>query len=121
IERDTTIHPLSLVLKEMNMPTAAYEGSPAQLASSSNLAYVTQVAAKHSTSIAQAIDNTDWLKTAAIILVLVDHFGYFFMEEYLWWSVVGRMAPPTFFFLIGYARTHTVPLHWIGLGVFLTL
>jgi hypothetical protein len=121
IERDTTLYPLSLVLKEMNLPTAAYEGSPAELASSSNPPSLTQVAAKHSTSMAQVIDNTDWLKTAAIILVLVDHFGYFFMEDDLWWSVVGRMAAPTFFFLIGYARTHAVPLHWIGLGVFLTL
>ena len=31
------------------------------------------------------------------------------------------MAAPTFFFLIGYGRTHSLPVHWIGLGVFLTL
>ena len=68
-----------------------------------------------------AVDNTDWLKTAAIILVMVDHFGYFFMEDDRWWSVFGRLAAPTFFFLIGYAQTRTVPLHWIGLGVVLTL
>jgi hypothetical protein len=30
IERDTTLLPLSLVLKEMNMATATYEGSPAE-------------------------------------------------------------------------------------------
>ena len=30
IERDTTLLPLSLVLKEMNLPTAAYEGSPVE-------------------------------------------------------------------------------------------
>ena len=103
------------------MPTAAYEGSPAQLASSSTLPSLSQVAFAPSTRTPQAIDNTDWLKTAAIMLVLVDHFGYFFMEEDLWWSVLGRLAAPTFFFLIGYARTHGFPLHWIGLGVFLTL
>jgi hypothetical protein len=28
-----------------------------------------------------AVDNTDWLKTAAIILVAVDHIGYFFIED----------------------------------------
>jgi len=33
IERDTTLSPLSLVLKEMTLPTATYEGSPAELAS----------------------------------------------------------------------------------------
>jgi peptidoglycan/LPS O-acetylase OafA/YrhL len=67
------------------------------------------------------VDNTDWLKTTAIILVAVDHFGHFFMEDDRWWSVFGRLAAPTFFFLMGYAQTRTVPLHWIWLGVILTL
>jgi hypothetical protein len=26
---------------------------------------------------ARIVDNTDWLKTAAIIFVLIDHIGYF--------------------------------------------
>jgi non-ribosomal peptide synthetase-like protein len=37
IERDTTLLPLSLVLKEMNMIPATYEGSPAEPVSGSNL------------------------------------------------------------------------------------
>ena len=37
IERDTTLLPLSLVLKEMNMLTATYEGSPAELVRGSTL------------------------------------------------------------------------------------
>jgi hypothetical protein len=37
IERGTTLLPLSLVLKEMNMLTATYEGSPAEPASGSTL------------------------------------------------------------------------------------
>jgi len=69
----------------------------------------------------QAVDSTDWLKTAAIILVSVDHFGYFFMEDDLWWSAFGRLAAPLFFFLLGYAKTRIVPLNWIWLGVILTL
>jgi hypothetical protein len=68
-----------------------------------------------------AVDNADWLKTAAIISVSVGHFGYFFMEDDRWWSVFGRLAAPTFFFLLGYAQTRTVPFHWIWLGVMLTL
>jgi non-ribosomal peptide synthetase-like protein len=35
IERDTTILPLSMVLKEMSLPTAVYEGSPVEIAGSS--------------------------------------------------------------------------------------
>ena len=68
-----------------------------------------------------AVDNTDWLKTAAIILVAVDHIGYFFMEDDTWWGVFGRLAAPPFFFLMGYAQTRTVPSYWIWLGVILTL
>jgi hypothetical protein len=74
-----------------------------------------------STSAPHAVDNTDWLKTAAIILVTVDHIGHFFVDDDRWWSVFGRLAAPTFFFLMGYAQTRTVPLHWIWLGVILTL
>ncbi len=55
------------------------------------------------------------------MLVLVDHTGYFFIEDNDWWSVFGRLAAPIFFFLIGYAQTRTVPLHWIWLGMILTL
>ena len=69
----------------------------------------------------QAVDNADWLKTAAIISVSIGHFGYFFIEDDSWWSVLGRVAAPTFFFLLGYAQTRTVPLRWIWLGVILTL
>ncbi len=37
LEQDTTLLPLSLVLKEMNMRTATYEGSPAELARDSTI------------------------------------------------------------------------------------
>ena len=68
-----------------------------------------------------AVDNADWLKTVAIISVSVGHIGFFFIEDDDWWSVFGRLAAPTFFFLLGYARTRTVPLRWIWLGIILTL
>ena len=67
------------------------------------------------------VDNADWLKTTAIMLVAVGHFGYFFMDDPDWWSVFGRMAAPVFFFLLGYAQSRTIPLRWIWLGVILTL
>ncbi len=68
-----------------------------------------------------AVDNADWLKTFAIICVSAGHIGFFFMEDEQWWSVFGRFAAPPFFFLVGYAQTRTVPLHWIWIGVILTL
>jgi peptidoglycan/LPS O-acetylase OafA/YrhL len=120
IERDTTVMPLSLVLKEMNLPPATYGGSPAELVSDTDLSAGIHDATRSKLK-PRVVDNTDWLKAAAIILVLVDHFGYFFMEDDLWWSVLGRFAAPIFFFLVGYAKSRTIPLHWIGLGVALTL
>jgi len=67
------------------------------------------------------VDNSDWLKTAAIIMVAVDHTGYFFIVDAEWWSVFGRLAAPPFFFLLGYAKSRTVPFRWIWLGATLTL
>jgi len=67
------------------------------------------------------VDGTDWLKAGAILLVSVGHFGQFFMEDDTWWSAIGCLAAPFFFFLMGFAQTRTVPPRWIGLGVLLTL
>jgi hypothetical protein len=104
----------------MNLVTGVYEGSPAQPALSVDKGlkaadYVATVRSTHS------VDHTDWLKTVAILLVLVDHIGYFFIEDDLWWSVFGRLAAPTFFFLLGYAKSRGVPRNWIWLGVGLTV
>jgi hypothetical protein len=70
---------------------------------------------------AEVIDNTDWLKTVAIILVSIDHIGYFFIADDQWWSTFGRLAAPMFFFLLGYSQSRRVPLNWIWLGIILTL
>jgi hypothetical protein len=77
--------------------------------------------ATRSRSVSPPVDDTDWLKTAAIIFVAIGHVGYFFVDDARWWSVIGRLAAPTFFFLIGYARSRTVPLSWILLGVVLSV
>ena len=55
------------------------------------------------------VTTTDLLKLAGLTLVLIDHYGLFFDPNADWWRVVGRGAAPVFFFLIGFARTRTVP------------
>lgn len=75
----------------------------------------------NSMGLADSVDNADWLKTFAIILVAVGHTGYFFIHDAAWWSVFGRMAAPVFFFLMGYARSRAIPVHWLWLGFTLTL
>jgi peptidoglycan/LPS O-acetylase OafA/YrhL len=69
----------------------------------------------------QVVDDADWLKTIAIVAVAVGHIGFFFIRDDQWWAVVGRLAAPTFFFLIGYARARSIPFYWIWLGIILTI
>ena len=66
------------------------------------------------------IDRTDWLKTFAIAFVLIDHFGYFFVDDAQWWNAAGRLAAPVFFFLLGFAKSRQLPVSWIVLGLVLT-
>lgn len=55
------------------------------------------------------------------MMVAIGHTGYFFIDDAAWWSVFGRMAAPVFFFLMGYARSRSIPLKWVWLGLVLTL
>jgi hypothetical protein len=67
-------------------------------------------------------DNTDWLKTAAIALAAIDHFAIYFVSAQPlqdWLEVIGRLAAPIFFFLIGFATSRTVPGRWLALGAIL--
>lgn len=66
------------------------------------------------------VSTTDWWKLAGLALVLVDHYGMVFDPDADGWRVVGRVAAPIFFFLIGFARTGIVPWSWIVLGLVLT-
>ena len=60
----------------------------------------------------------DLLKTLAIVLMVVDHLGYYFFPENEWFRVFGRMCVPIWFFLIGYANARRVqPDIWLGAGV----
>jgi hypothetical protein len=118
--------PLSLVLKEFRMPTATYEGSPAEpVGGSFNSSQGSDPTLDFEVPLDETnaeqsglVDRTDWLKVAAIILVTIDHFGYFFVDNDRWWSVFGRMAAPSFFFLMGYAQTRKIPVRWIFIGIF---
>jgi peptidoglycan/LPS O-acetylase OafA/YrhL len=68
----------------------------------------------------RAVTTTDLWKAAAIVLVLVDHYGLYFVAEPAPWRLAGRLAAPVFFFLIGFARTGRAPWSWIVLAGLLT-
>jgi len=50
-----------------------------------------------------ALNTHDVMKIAAISLMVVDHIGFYFLADNLWFRLIGRGAAPLFFFLIGYA------------------
>lgn len=61
-----------------------------------------------------ALTSYDVLKTLALVLMVVDHIGYFFFPEEMWFRVIGRLSVPIWFFLIGFARTREIPkLFWV--------
>lgn len=64
------------------------------------------------------LTSYDLLKTLAIVLMLVDHVGYYFFPDENVWRIIGRVCVPLWFFLIGYARTRDLdPRFVIGGGL----
>jgi len=61
------------------------------------------------------LTSYDFLKSVAIVLMIIDHLGAYFFPEEMWLRALGRICVPMWFFLIGYARTRDIPNQmWIG-------
>lgn len=68
--------------------------------------------------VSRPITTIDLFKTAAVILMVIDHLGFHFFVESLspitegdpnlWFRVIGRACVPIWFFLIGYANTRAI-------------
>lgn len=59
------------------------------------------------------VTTLDLLKTWAVLLMVLDHAGFFFLagiggDISEWCRILGRLSVPVWFFLIGYARTRDV-------------
>lgn len=64
------------------------------------------------------LTSYDFLKTIALILMIIDHTGVYFYPDENWFRIFGRLCVPIWFFLIGYARTRDIPLNVIiGIGL----
>ena len=62
-----------------------------------------------------ALTSYDLLKALALLLMFVDHVGYFFYPDESWFRIIGRFSVPIWFFLIGYAGTRKVQgTIWLG-------
>ncbi len=61
------------------------------------------------------LTSYDFLKTFAVVFMIIDHIGWYFFPEDNWWRVVGRLCVPVWFFLIGYANSRDLsPRLWMG-------
>jgi TraX protein len=68
----------------------------------------------------RAVSTIDLWKTLALLLIGLDHVGFFLLPEQPWLMALGRAALPVFFFLIGFARSRHVPWFWWAAGAALT-
>ncbi len=51
------------------------------------------------------LTSYDLFKTFALVTMVIDHVGYYFLPEDLWLRAIGRVSAPIWFFLIGYANS----------------
>lgn len=60
----------------------------------------------------------DLVKCLAIVLMIVDHVGYFFYPADPWFRVFGRACLPIWFFLVGYAASRDLSSRlWLWAGI----
>ena len=50
------------------------------------------------------LTSYDLLKAAAVIIMIIDHLGYYLFLEEPWFRAIGRIGFPVWFFLVGYSR-----------------
>ncbi len=68
----------------------------------------------------QSLTSYDFLKCTALLLMVIDHIGYYFFPDDLTWRAVGRFSAPIWLFLVGYAQSRDLsPKLWIGMIVLL--
>jgi hypothetical protein len=68
----------------------------------------------------RGVTTTDVLKFVGVTAFLIDHYGMCLAPDQAGWRLVGRIVAPIFFFLLGFARTRSVPWTWIAFGAVLT-
>ncbi|QQG36358.1 MAG: hypothetical protein HYS17_00770 [Micavibrio aeruginosavorus] len=62
-----------------------------------------------------SLTSYDFLKALAVVLMVADHIGAYYLPDMLWLRVAGRLCVPMWFFLIGYARSRDLGrLLWWG-------
>lgn len=73
-----------------------------------------------SKALPKELTSYDLLKTFAVIIMIIDHIGFYFFPEESMWRVVGRTGFPIWFFLVGHSRGREISWRlWFGAGILL--
>ena len=67
-----------------------------------------------------AVNSHDVVKVLAIAAMVIDHAGWLFVDNNVWMRIVGRLAAPLFFFLVGYSGSYRFKPEILMLGVALS-
>lgn len=67
------------------------------------------------------LTSYDFLKSLAVITMIIDHIGFYFFPEQLEWRAVGRMSFPIWLFLVGYSNSRDLPVILWGGAVILLI
>lgn len=67
------------------------------------------------------LNSHDLVKFTALVIMTVDHIGFFFFPEEMWWRAIGRITFPVWFFLVGYSRGKQIPKDLAALAAVMIL
>lgn len=64
------------------------------------------------------LTSYDFLKCITVLFMFTDHIGAYFIQDEIWWRVIGRLGFPAWFFLAGYSNSRSIsPTLWFGAAV----
>ena len=52
------------------------------------------------------VNTHDLMKVFAISVMIIDHVGLYLLDNEVWFRIIGRLAAPLFFFLVGYSTSN---------------
>lgn len=62
----------------------------------------------------ETVTSYDLLKTFAVIIMVIDHVGYYFYPDNEWFRAVGRIGFPIWFYLVGHASGRDITWKLLG-------
>ena len=63
------------------------------------------------------LNSHDLVKIVAITTMVIDHIGLYFLGNNVWFRIVGRLAAPQFFFLVGFSGSYRFKREILAYGL----